>query len=465
MPKRKSDHPGNILVVEDEPDMGLAIKNLFEEEGFLVHVAQTGKEGLQRLKEELPSLILLDLKLPDISGMEVLGKMKKKEPEVPVIMLTGYGEIETAVQAIKKGAFHFLCKPFQKVELLLLVKKAMDESRRSHEIEVLHQRLNQNREARYALGRSPCMHEVFKQIEKIAPTDMTVILQGESGAGKEVMARILHEKSDRRNMPYIALDCGTLPEALVESELYGYEPGAFTGADKRKLGQFELANGGTIFLDEIGNLTPLVQAKLLRVVQERRVQHLGGKREIAIDVRIVVASNRNLQDEVGKGRFREDLYHRLNEFTLTIPPLRERREDIPELVEIFLQEARMSLRKKIKGISNPAMILLQNYPWPGNVRQLRNTIRAAALLAEDTVDSEHVRTIIAKDQKRGSSLTTSGRNSLKKVAHKAEKEMILEALHKTSHNKARAARLLKIDRTVLYDKIRKFKIPLEIPEK
>jgi len=236
-------------------------------------------------------------------------------------------------------------------------------------------------------------------------------------------------------------------------------------AVKRKLGQFELANGGTIFLDEISNLTPLVQAKFLRVIQERRVQHLGGKREIAIDVRIVVASNRNLQDEVGKGRFREDLYHRLNEFTLTIPPLRERQEDIPELVEIFLQEARMSLRKKIKGISSHAMKLLQKYPWPGNVRQLRNTIRAAALLAEDTIELEHVRTIVAKDQKRGSSLTTSGRNSLKKVAQKAEKEMILEALHKTSHNKARAARLLKIDRTVLYDKIRKFKIPLEIPEK
>ncbi|MFC1679132.1 sigma-54-dependent transcriptional regulator [Elusimicrobiota bacterium] len=450
-----------VFVVEDDPDAALLMRMTFEDEGYSVQTIQTGEEALRRFEQSLPCLVILDLKLPDIYGMDLLEKMKKLDPDVPVLILTGYGEIDTAVEAIKKGAFHYLSKPCQKADLLLLVRKALEESRRERQLEALQQRLSGNRGERYALGKSSAIHEVLKQVERVAPTDMTVILEGDSGVGKEVLARILHRKSLRSDKPFIALDCSTLPENLAETELFGYERGAFTGADKRKLGQFEIAHAGTLFLDEIANLALPIQAKLLRVIQERRVQHLGGKREIPVDVRIITASNRSLPEEVRGERFREDLYHRLNEFTVTIPPLRERPEDIPELVEIFLEDACRSLRKHMRGVSEEAMLLLQKAPWPGNVRQLKNTIRASALMAEDTIKAADLVPFLSRGGERKTEPAASPEYALKDAARSAEKEAILAALRETGHNKSKAARLLKIDRSVLYDKMRRFGIPLK----
>lgn len=452
-----------VFIVEDDPDAALLMRMTFEDEGYPVETMQTGEEALKRFEASLPCLVLLDLKLPDIYGMEVLERMKKLDPDVPVLILTGYGEIDTAVEAIKKGAFHYLSKPCQKADLLLLVRKALHESRRERQLEALQQRLSGGRTSRYALGKSPAIQEVLKQVERVAPTDMTVILEGESGVGKEVLARILHHKSRRGDKPFIALDCSTLPENLAETELFGYERGAFTGADKRKLGQFEIATGGTLFLDEIANLALPVQAKLLRVIQERRVQHLGGKREIPVDVRIIAASNRSLPDEVRGERFREDLYHRLNEFTVAIPPLRERPEDIPELVDIFLKDARRSLRKDVPGVSDDAMLNLQKAPWPGNVRQLKNTIRASALMAEGAIKARDLNPFLSSQGKRDAEdeAPRSPEYPLKDAARSAEKEAILAALRETGHNKSKTARLLKIDRSALYQKMRRFGIPLK----
>jgi len=449
-----------ILIVEDDPDAAILMQMTFEDEGYGVLCAQTGKDALARFEEASPSVVILDLKLPDLYGMTVLEKMKRLDPETPILILTGYGEIDTAVEAIKKGAFHYISKPYQKADLILLVRKSIEESYRTRELEALQQRLSGGSETRYALGQGQAIREVIRQLERVAPTDMTVILEGESGVGKEVMARVLHQKSRRADKPFIALDCGTLPEGLVETELFGYERGAFTGADKRKLGQFEIAQGGTLFLDEISNLAVAVQAKLLRVLQERCIQHLGGKRLIPVDVRIVAASNRSLHGEVREERFRDDLYHRLNEFTITIPPLRERPEDIPELVELFLDEARRSLRKEIRGVSPAAMLELQAAPWPGNIRQLKNTLRAGALMAEDLIEPSHLQPLLSKDRQRapnGSAPLPSPR-SLRDAASGAERETILKALQETGNNKAKAARLLQIDRSVLYAKLKKLGI-------
>jgi len=447
----------NILIVEDEPDVGLLMKLAFEGEGYAVEIAQTAKAALEAFEESPPSVVLLDLKLPDMYGLDLLERLKGIEPDVPMLILTGYGEVETAVQAIKKGAFHFLCKPFQSAELLLLVKKAVAESHRERELAALRQRLSQAGRSRCAEGKGPLMAEVYRQVARVAPTDMTVILEGESGVGKEVLARVLHQRSLRLDGPFIAVDCGTLPEGLVESELFGYEKGAFTGADRRKLGQFELAHGGTLFLDEVANLAVPVQAKLLRVLQERNVQHLGGKRRIPVDVRILAASNRGLYGEVQAGRFREDLYHRLNEFTIAIPPLRQRPEDIPELVEIILEEASRSLRKELRGVSPRAMELLRSAAWPGNIRQLKNTLRAGALMADGLIEPGHIQPFLAQDA--GTPEVRTVRTSpLKAAAQEAERDAILDALRRTGQNKAKAARLLNIDRSVLYDKMRRLNI-------
>ena len=453
------------LIVEDDPAMGILMGMVFENEGFSIATAQTGAKALELFEAAPPAFVLLDLKLPDVYGMEVLEKMKRLEPQVPVLILTGHGEIETAVEAIKKGAYHYVIKPFQNADLLLLVRKALAESRREFELEALRERLSAVHGARYVMGKGRAMSGVLKAVERVAPTDMTVVLEGESGVGKEVMARVVHQKSLRRAMPFVAVDCGTLPEGLVESELFGYERGAFTGAEKRKLGQFEIAHGGTLFLDEVGNLGLPVQAKLLRVLQERCVQHLGGRRQIPVDVRILAASNRSLPEEVRAGRFREDLYHRLNEFSVRIPALRERLEDIPELVELFLDDARRTLRKEVSGLTEASMQLLRGHDWPGNIRQLKNTIRAGALMAEDVVEPQHLAPFLARDRAAlpespvsAAIFAEGGPSPLKRAAMDAEKWLIQDTLKRTGHNKAETARLLHVDRSVLYDKIKKLGI-------
>jgi DNA-binding NtrC family response regulator len=368
---------------------------------------------------------------------------------------------------MKLGAFDYITKPFDNEEIMLNIKKALETRSLRMEVEDLRRRLEEKTAITQFVGESPQIRQVMNQVKMVAPTDMTVIIQGESGTGKEMIARMIHQESPRHDKPFVAVDCGTLPENLVESELFGYEKGAFTGADAQKEGKFESANGGTLFLDEITNLLQSLQAKLLRVIQERKVQHLGGTKEIKIDVRIIAATNTILSDEVKKGRFRDDLYHRLNEFNIVLPSVREREKDIPILAKYFLEEANLEFNKKIEGISSEAMKSLFNYHWPGNVRELRNDIRRAVLVTDSNYIKEINLPLPHPPPSRGGGgclfedfdrLNLDKDTSLREITRKAtetiEKEMIKKALAEAKNNKSKAAKILKIDRMTLYSKIK-----------
>ena len=450
---------GKILIVEDNRDMQFILSNILKDKGYEVIVAGDGKKGLNKVRTQSPDLVLLDIRLPEMNGIEVLKEIKKIDSDIVIIMLTAYGQIKDAVHAMKLGAFDYITKPFDNEEILLNIKKALKTRHLSREVERLRRKLAEKETIVDFLGESPPVKKILNQIRTIGPTNMTVIIQGESGTGKELIAGLIHQNSLRHDKPFVAVDCGTLPENLVESELFGYERGAFTGAEVRKEGRFESANGGTLFLDEITNLPPALQTKLLRIIQERKVQHLGGIKEIEIDVRLIAATNTILPDEVKQGRFREDLYYRLNEFNINLPPLREIKEDIPFLAKYFVDEANLEFNKKVEGISGDAIKSLVDYHWHGNVRELRNVIRKAVLLTASNfineinlprVDFYHEDFDLQKDLDKGMSL----HEITKKTMERIEKETIKETLAKTKNNKSKAAKLLKIDRMTLYSKMK-----------
>ncbi len=464
-----------ILVVDDDKDLRFNLSSILKDEGYDVLAVEDGKEALKAVQNNSPNLALLDIRLPEMDGMKVLEEIKKIDKDLIVIMLTAYGEVKSAVQAMNLGAFDYITKPFDNEEILLNIKKALESRSLRIEVEDLRRRLEEKTAITQFIGESPQIKQVLNQVKMIAPTNMTVIIQGESGTGKELIARMIHEESPRHNKPFITVDCGTLPENLVESELFGYERGAFTGADKRKEGKFEAANEGILFLDEITNLPQSLQPKLLRVIQERKVQHLGQRRkdrnkevEINIDVRIIAATNTILSNEIKKGRFRDDLYYRLNEFNINLPPLRERQDDIPILAKYFLEEANQEFNKKVEGISGEAMKSLLNYHWPGNVRELRNVIRKAVLLTDsnyikeinlsmDTVFNSEIVIPPRPPLEKGGEGGFEGislREATKKITEKIEKEIIKEALAKAKNNKVKAAKILKIDRMTLYSKMK-----------
>lgn len=450
-----------ILIVDDDKNIQQILSDIIKSEGYEVITAGNGRKALKEIRTRSPDLVLLDIRLPEMDGMKVLKEIKKGDKNLIVIMLTAHGEVKSAVQAIKLGAFDYITKPFDNEELVLNIKRALETRYLRTEVEDLRRRLEEKTATAQFIAESPRIKESLNQVGIVAPTNMTVIIQGESGTGKELIARLIHQGSPRHDKPFIAIDCGTLPENLVESELFGYERGAFTGADKTKEGKFETANEGTLFLDEIINLPQSLQAKLLRVIQERKVQRLGSTKEIKIDVRIIAATNTILSDEVKKGRFREDLYHRLNEFSVNLPSLRERQEDIPLLARYFLEEANQELNKKIEGISGEAMKSLLNYHWPGNVRELRNEIRKAVLLTDSNYIGEFnlLPVDVASNLERYDLLTDldkgiSLREITRKTAEKVEKEIIKRALAKAKNNKVKAAKILKIDRMTLYSKIK-----------
>ena len=454
-----------ILIVDDEPDILWALSNVLKEKGYFPITAQNGKEGLKKLEEEQPDLAVLDIRLPDMNGIELLKQMKKKEQELSIIMFTAYGEINSAVEAIKLGAFDYLNKPVANEELLLVIERAFKTKNLNEEVKFLRQRLHEKIETKDILGKSQVMKNVFSQIEQVSPTDLTVILQGESGTGKEVVAHFIHQKSLRKNRPFIIVDCSTIPESLVESELFGYEKGAFTGADKKKLGYFELANEGTIFLDEIGNLPPSTQAKMLRVMEEKTIQHLGGKKIIKVNVRIIVATNFPLEEAVRKGRFREDLYHRLNQFTIFLPPLHNRKEDIIPLAQYFLKEANTELHKQINCFSPEVLKIFEQYSWSGNIREMKNVVKRAVLLAEETIFPRHLpqrfqvlssasKEFISSDK----GIIISESLNLKQAIEQLEKKVIKKVLQEVTGNKVKAAKVLGIDRKSLYHKIKKFNL-------
>ena len=471
-----------ILIVDDDKDLRFNLSCVLKEEGHEVITAADGKQAFKALAQSAPDLVLLDVRLPGMDGVELLEEMKKIEKNLPIIMLTAYSDVKSAVKAMRLGAFDYITKPFDEEELILIIEKALHTQYLSREVEYLRKKLNQAPVSiEETMGDSPQIKQVLKQVEIIAATNMTVIIQGESGTGKELIAQLIHQKSLRKAQPFVAIDCGAIPDTLVESELFGYEKGAFTGAEERKEGKFEQANGGTLFFDEITNIPNSIQMKLLRAVQERKFQHLGGKKDISVDVRIIVATNINLSEAVKIGRFRDDLFHRLNEFHIDLPSLRERKEDLPVLTKYFLHEANRDLNRKVEGFSGEVMRFFLNYHWPGNVRELKNVIKRAVLLTDSkditpaclTLNNGHHTTQphlqpddsaswvgLSEAQPLPSGLNegASLREAKEKSAGQIEEKMIKEAMVKAGGNKTKAARMLKIDRTTLYSKIKEFQI-------
>lgn len=456
-----------ILVADDDADVRWALTKIFTNQGFEVVVAEDGEQAIFRLEADAPSAVLLDLRMPVLGGMEALAKIRELRPEVPVLMLTAFGDIPTAVEAMRLGADDFLTKPFDVDGLVLAVRHAL--GRRGASLDqgaVASGEAEGSGSLADPMGSGPHIKALWRQVQHVARTNFTVVLQGETGTGKEIVARAVHMQSARSGKPFVALDCGAIPETLIESELFGYEKGAFTGAHGRKQGHFQLADGGTLFLDEITNLPHVTQAKLLRTLQERCIQPLGGKQPVSVDVRILVASNVSLQDEMLAGRFRQDLYYRLNEYTITLPPLRERPEDIPYLTGRFLREACHELGRAAQQLSPEALELLLKYAWPGNARELRNAIRQAVLLGGDVITPEHLMVSLRPavlqrplPEERDVGLLHGGLRALKDTAAAgAERRAIEEALRLARGNKAGAARLLRIDYKTLHIKMKRYGI-------
>ncbi len=453
---------GSVLVVDDEKDIRELLATILRQRGHETFVASDGESALQQVKKVWPDLIVLDFKLPDMDGIEILPKIKSLHAGAQVVIITGFGDIELAVRAMKSGAYDFICKPIERESFILRVENALGAQKLSRQVAYLKGELGKEMNLELLMGNSAKIQEVFQRIKMFAPTDATVLIEGESGTGKELAARAIHYFSKRRSKPFVVVDSGTLPETLVESELFGYEKGAFTGAVERKPGQFELANGGTLFLDEVGNLSLSAQRKLLRVLQEREIHHIGGKKTISVNVRIIAAANTSLRKAVEERTFREDLFHRLNEFPIELPPIRERQADIMLLARRFLDESNFEFNKGVESISQGGMRQLLSYSWPGNVRELKNVIKRAVLLADRVILPRHISLSLGADlsEKQSDMEADFGKDGFslkaasKKAAERAEKDLISKALRETGGNKSKAARLLKIDRSALYYKMR-----------
>jgi DNA-binding NtrC family response regulator len=452
-----------ILVVDDEAEIRSLLAAVLQNKGYEVVTAEDGAAALQAVPRERPAVILMDLSMPRMNGMDALPEIKRLDAEVPVIICTAHADLATAVRAMKLGAYDYLTKPFDVELLILTLERAVERHRLHSRIEEL-KRQGQGSSLAERMGGSPAIAQVIQQVAQVAESNFTVLVQGETGTGKELVARGIHQQSPRRPAPFVAVDCGAIPETLVESELFGHERGAFTGAQARREGHFQLAKGGTLFLDEIGNVPLATQAKLLRALEQREVNPLGATRAVAVDARIIAATNSELEESVKAGRFRADLYYRLSEFTIALPPLRSRREDIMHLSQRFLDEVSMELRRPVRRIADEAMQVLLHHDWPGNVRELRNVVRKAALLATDVVTPEHIPALSASAStpSRAAGEPLGEDLSLREVAElaagQAEREVIRHALESTKGNKSQAARLLRTDYTTLHAKMKRYGI-------
>ncbi len=444
----------NILIIDDEPSIRDSMSQVLRKEGYQVKEAAEGKEGLKIFTQEFFHVVFLDLKLPGLKGMDVLSKIKELSPETPVIIITGYASIESAVEAMKRGAFDYMAKPFTPEELRVITKRALDGRKLLFENIYLRRELEAKTEFEMVVGRSKAMREVLDLVERVSPTESTVLITGESGTGKELIAREIHRHSLRSQAPFVVVDCGALVETLFESELFGHVKGSFTGAHETKHGRFEVADGGTIFFDEISNIGLNIQAKLLRVIQEREITRIGSSKSIKVDVRILAATNENLAELVKKGKFREDLFYRLSVVPIHLPPLRDRKEDIPLLVEHFLRKYNKKAKKSIETISPRALKALTEYDWPGNIRELENTIERAVVLSKTNgIDIEDL-------MYHGISAATGviAPGGKYKTLEEMERDYIKAVLQAQYGNKSRAAALLGIDRKTLWAKIKKYKI-------
>ncbi len=487
-----------ILIIDDDKDLCFVLKRFLSKHGFEVIEATSGKAALEILENVEPDLILCDFRLEDMSGSSILRKIKEKNPMVPVIIITGYSNIKTAVEVMKLGAMDYVTKPLLPDEILLTIRKALSKSAEEKagvgssvvtespeedattkdDKAALANAKKYSEPGSYIFGDSPDFKNILNQIDLVAPTNYSIIIYGESGSGKEVIAQEIHKRSKRSHKPFIAIDCGTLSRELAGSELFGHEKGSFTGAIGQKVGSFELANGGTIFLDEISNLPYDVQVTLLRVVQERKMRRVGGIKDIDLDVRIIVASNKKLWDAARTGHFREDLYHRFNEFQINVPPLRERANDIMVFANHFLTQTNKELGKNVKRFSPEVEDVFRKYVWHGNLRELKNVVKRATLMADSSVidiksipfelvnyrklqfENTGEQTPVAANREATATAAQPApprEPGLKSVSIDAEYEWILETLKKVDFNKSKAAKLLKIDRKTLYNKIKQYK--------
>ncbi|MDB5121429.1 MAG: sigma-54-dependent Fis family transcriptional regulator [Sphingobacteriales bacterium] len=460
-----------ILIVDDEVNIGILLSKFLTRNGYEVTTSTSGETALEYMTKENFNLVLCDFRLEDTDGREMLRKIKTTYPNTGVIIVTGYSDIKLAVELIKMGAYDYITKPLYPDEILNTINKAIEAQKI---INITNYEPAKSREGRklevsgdeFIVGQSIASKELMKQIELVSPTNCSVILSGESGTGKESVAKGIHQKSNRKDKPFIAMDCGSLTKELAGSEFFGHEKGSFTGALFTKIGHFEMANGGTIFLDEVGNLSYDIQATLLRAVQERKIKRIGSTKELDLDVRIIVASNENLAEAIQKGKFREDLFHRFNEFNISLPPLRDRGKDILTFAHSFLHSANEELNRKVEGFSEEVLECFFNYNWPGNVRELKNVIRRATLFTEGneiqikalpleiSTFAKNTSTEYAAPTRGGIPVKKEVRRDLKNAAQEAEYDTILNVLKEVNYNKTKAAKILNIDRKTLYNKMK-----------
>ncbi len=443
-----------ILVIDDEADLRETLSTILKK-GYLPSTASSGQEALNILSRESFSAVFLDLRMPQMDGIETLSKIKEKDPDLPVIMLTASKDLKSAVECIKLGAEDYISKPFDVEELLELLKKAIE--KRALKLENYYLKDSLSKEFKNFIGNSLQIRSIKELIKSISQTDSTVLITGESGTGKEVVARTIHESSNRKNNPFVAINCAAIPDNLLESELFGHERGSFTGAMERKIGKFEFADTGTIFLDEIGCMSMNMQSKLLRIIEEKAFERLGGNTKVEVDIRIIAATNIDFEKAIKEGTFREDLYYRLNVIPVKIPPLRERSEDIPLFIDFFLKKFNKEFNKKVKSVSQNLLNKLKNYTFPGNIRELQNIIERGVALSNGEKITEDILFFKETAHSKSDKLECG----LKEACDNLEKEMIIKALAQSGFNQSKAAEILKIPRTTLSSKI----TSLEIKEK
>lgn len=449
--------PVRVLVVDDEENLRLVLRTLLRKHGYEVAVAPDAREGLLQVAGFDPDFVLADVRMPGMSGLEFCGELKKRQERATVIMMSAFGSVELALEAMKVGAYDYISKPFKQDEVLLALRKAEEREALKRENKILRETVQRQGALGEMMGQSDVVQTLFRTVEKVAVFKTTVLIEGESGTGKELIARALHRLSPRAKGPFVAVNCGAIPANLLESELFGYKRGAFTDATVDKQGLFEEADGGTLFLDEVGELPLPLQVKMLRVLQEGALRRLGETKDRAIDVRLVAATVRNLERDVASGRFREDLYYRLNVVSVRPPPLRERREDIPLLAEHFVQKTNAKLGTHVRTINPAARKLLFEYPWPGNVRELENTIeRAVVMCAGDIIGEEELPPRIHEMKNATSQVLTTGELSIKKSVRFIEETLIKRALEKTRGNRTAAAKILEISHRALLYKLKEY---------
>ena len=440
-----------VLVVDDERDLLASLEKVLSKEGYRVLTAERATTALEILAEEPVDVVLTDLRMPGMSGHSLLREIKKQWPEIEVVMLTAYGTVESAVEAMKEGAYDFITKPFRRAVLLKTIQKALEKQALARENRILRKELESVRPKGTIVGKSPAIRHVLEMVRRVAPINTTVLITGESGTGKELVARMIHQYSERADRQFIAINCGAIPENLIESELFGHVRGAFTGATRDKEGLFKVADGGTLFLDEVCTIPLNLQVRLLRAIEEKEFLPVGGTRPVRVDVRILAASNRDLAKEVEAGRFREDLYYRLNVVNVDLPPLRDRKEDIPLLVDFFIKRHNRTFRKNVQGVDEETMEILLNYTWKGNIRELENVIERAMILCdEEWIRPYHLPPNLSPGA--GSARVGEG-ETLKDAVRDFERQYIYRALERFGFDKLRAAKALGLSQSSLYRKL------------